>query len=120
MSQKKHTPGPWKVIKPGHGQPSHYLCVQIGKNEAYTTLEMEPRDAILVAAAPDLYAACVQALATLTICRDDLAAGGDGGSGDDDICEEAKALTPAIQQLERAIKKAQYQRTATRLRHPNT
>jgi hypothetical protein len=51
----QHTPGPWKVRKSPHGR--RYLCVQIGKDEAYTTLELEPADARLIAAAPDLLAA---------------------------------------------------------------
>lgn len=29
MATKEHTPIPWKVIRPGHGQPTEYLCVQI-------------------------------------------------------------------------------------------
>jgi hypothetical protein len=51
-----HTPGPWKTVKPGHGHATEYLCVQIGADETYTTLEMLPADARLVAASPDLLA----------------------------------------------------------------
>ncbi len=50
----RHTPGPWKMIKPGHGHDTKYRCVQIGKDEMYTTLEMLPADARLIAAAPEL------------------------------------------------------------------
>lgn len=54
------TPGRWKTIKPGHGQPTKYLCVQLGKDDCYTTLEMEPDDARFIANAhqdiPDLIA----------------------------------------------------------------
>ena len=53
------TPGPWKVIKPGHGHASEYRCVQIGSDDSYTTLEMLPRDARLIAAAPDLFETCL-------------------------------------------------------------
>lgn len=50
-----HTPGPWKAVPSPHGRG--YKCVQIGKDESYTTLEMLPADADLAAAAPDLLAA---------------------------------------------------------------
>lgn len=49
-----HTPGPWKVIKSPHGPK--YRCVQIGPDDTYTTLEMMPADANLIAAAPELLA----------------------------------------------------------------
>lgn len=52
------TPGPWKAIPPGHGHPTDCLCVQIGEDEMYTTLEVLPADAHLMAAAPDLRDAC--------------------------------------------------------------
>lgn len=48
----KHTPGPWKVIPSPYGP--QYKCVQYGKDDRYTSLEMLPADARLVAAAPDL------------------------------------------------------------------
>lgn len=48
------TPGPWKVIKPGHGSPTQYLCVQLGADDMYTTLEMLPADARLISAAPEM------------------------------------------------------------------
>lgn len=48
----EHTPGPWKVRKSIHGE--RYAVVQIGADENYTTLELEPADANLIAAAPDL------------------------------------------------------------------
>lgn len=51
-----NTPGPWKVIPSPHGDK--YRCVQIGADEMYTTLEMLPADADLIAAAPDLLEAC--------------------------------------------------------------
>jgi hypothetical protein len=60
-----HTPGPWKVVKPGHGVPTKYRCVQIGSDERYTTLDLLPADAILIAAAPALLEAAKQALAVL-------------------------------------------------------
>lgn len=41
----KATPGPWKSIRPGHRQATKYRSVQIGRDAAYTTLEMEPSDA---------------------------------------------------------------------------
>ena len=47
-----HTPGPWKVIRSPHG--NDYRCVQLGADEMYTTLEMLPADARLIAASPDL------------------------------------------------------------------
>lgn len=54
-SVSKHTPGPWKTIPSPHGRK--YRCVQFGTDETYTSLEMLPADARLVAAAPDLLAA---------------------------------------------------------------
>ena len=48
----KHTPGPWKTIPSPHGRK--YRCVQFGADDSYTSLEMLPADARLVAAAPDL------------------------------------------------------------------
>jgi hypothetical protein len=50
-----HTPGPWKHKPSIHGKKYRY--VQIGENKSYTTLEVEPDDARLIAAAPDLLAA---------------------------------------------------------------
>jgi hypothetical protein len=61
------TPGPWKVRKSPHGP--RYLCVQIGKDEAYTTLELEPADARLMAAAPKLLEALRDTSAKLSACR---------------------------------------------------
>jgi hypothetical protein len=49
------TPGPWKVRKSPYGP--RYLCVQIGKDDRYTTSELEPADARLMAAAPEMLAA---------------------------------------------------------------
>jgi hypothetical protein len=63
-------------------------------------------DARKMASSPELLAACRIALGTLMLCRDDLAASGNGGADDDEICEEAKALTPAIVVLRKAIAKA--------------
>ncbi len=48
----KHTPGPWHAKPSMHGK--RYKYVQIGKDESYTTLELAPADARLIAAAPDL------------------------------------------------------------------
>lgn len=49
-----HTPGPWRATKPGHGLGGEYLCVELDASENYSTLEMLPADAYLIAAAPDL------------------------------------------------------------------
>ena len=49
---QKPTPKPWKTIPSPHGK--EYLCVQIGRNKNYTTLELKPADARLIAAAPEL------------------------------------------------------------------
>jgi hypothetical protein len=57
-SGPKFTPGPWKVIKPGHGLASPYLCVELDEEQQYVTLEMLPADAQLIAAAPELLAVC--------------------------------------------------------------
>lgn len=50
-----HTPAPWKVVESPNGK--RYRCVQIGADDRYTTLEVLPADARLMAAAPDLLAA---------------------------------------------------------------
>ncbi len=55
-----HTPGPWKVIKPGHGQKTKLRCVQIGSDDRYATSEMELADARLIAMSPELLEACRQ------------------------------------------------------------
>jgi len=52
MSETKFTPGPWKSCKSHYGKGYRY--VQLGE-EDYTTTEMLPADAYLVAAAPDMY-----------------------------------------------------------------
>lgn len=49
---KTHTPAPWIAKKSIHG--GQYKYVQIGADEAYTTLEVLPEDARLIAAAPEL------------------------------------------------------------------
>ncbi len=46
------TAGPWKTIPSPHGRK--YRCVQFGASDMYTSLEMLPADARLVAAAPEL------------------------------------------------------------------
>ena len=52
MSQ--HTPGRWTAKPSVHG--NEYRYVQIGADESYTTLEVLPADANLIAAAPDMLA----------------------------------------------------------------
>lgn len=58
------TPLPWRVRRSIHGDG--YRHVQIGKDESYTTLDLEPADARLIVTAvnrlPD-YEAAVDALA---------------------------------------------------------
>jgi hypothetical protein len=65
VSTEQHTPGPWKVIPPGHGHATEYLCVQFGADETYTSLELKPADARLCAAAPELLAALKRLEATV-------------------------------------------------------
>jgi hypothetical protein len=57
------TPGPWRVRASPHGK--RYACVQLGRDKDYTTLELEPADARLIAAAPELLEACKDALRDL-------------------------------------------------------
>lgn len=64
---KSPTPGPWKVVKPAHGHKTEYLCVQIGEDESYTTLELLPADAILIAQAPKFLGACHLAFSLLDL-----------------------------------------------------
>lgn len=56
------TPGPWKAVPPAHGNPTEYLCVQIGEDENYSTLELKPADAKLIAASPEMYDALLPIL----------------------------------------------------------
>ena len=50
-----HAPGPWQAVLPRHQHADgEYLCVQIGEDELYTTLEVKPADAHLMAAAPEM------------------------------------------------------------------
>lgn len=58
-NREPHTPGPWKTIRSPHGRD--YLCVQIGADEQYTTLELLPGDARLIASTPDLLEALKRA-----------------------------------------------------------
>ena len=66
MSETKHTPGPWKVIKSPHG--NEYRCVQYGKDDSYTSLEMLPADARLCAAAPELLSLLKDLIANRSRC----------------------------------------------------
>lgn len=43
------TPGPWKSIKPQHPYETRFKCVQFGKDDRYTTSEIEPCDAKFIA-----------------------------------------------------------------------
>lgn len=55
----KHTDGPWKVVMPYHAHAQATCrCVQIGRDDSYTTSEVLTADAHLIAAAPDFLAAC--------------------------------------------------------------
>ncbi len=53
------TPGPWKSKKSVHG--NQYRYVEIGGPDGSTTLEQKPADARLLAAAPDLARALLEA-----------------------------------------------------------
>lgn len=44
------TQGRWRARKPGHGNATKYRCVQLGKDDRYTTLELLPEDAAMIAA----------------------------------------------------------------------
>ena len=55
------TKGSWKVVRPGHehSKTTKYRCVQMGKSNTYTTLEIEPEDAAFIAhARADIPALC--------------------------------------------------------------
>lgn len=70
-----HTPGPWTVIASPHGRK--YRCVQLGKDDTYTTLEMLPADARLIALAPEMAEAIISLstrLAAMEAERDGLLA----------------------------------------------
>lgn len=62
-----HTPGPWKTVLPYYedARKQGCLCVQIGKDDLYTTSEIKAADAHLISAAPDLLEACVLAYETM-------------------------------------------------------
>ena len=52
-----HTPGPWKIIKPGHlhADSSPFLCVEIDEEEFYSTSELKPDDAQLIVHSANSY-----------------------------------------------------------------
>lgn len=54
-----HTPGPW-THRPSPVDRKPYRCVYFStkRDEPYATSALEPDDARLIAAAPDLLAAC--------------------------------------------------------------
>lgn len=54
--QAKHTPGPWRLEAPGHERPVWTIQDSIGMDVAMVESEY---DAVLIAAAPDLLAACL-------------------------------------------------------------
>lgn len=45
------TGAPWNVVKPGHGIPSEYKCVRLGKDDRYCLSEILPADAKFIAGA---------------------------------------------------------------------
>lgn len=59
----KATPGPWKAKPSIHG--SRYQYVEIDAAENYTTLELKPDDALLIAALRSHWPTLRDALATL-------------------------------------------------------
>lgn len=71
-----HTPGPWKVIPPAHGHETEYLCVSLDAEDNYTTLEMLPDDARLIAAAPDLLTAAEAVQSIMWMAREYADGGG--------------------------------------------
>lgn len=82
MNRIDHTPGPWSVITPGHGHETEWRCVMIDAEKNYSTLELLPADAAIVAAAPDMYA---------LLCR--MCGGGiPGWTVTADIMREARGL----------------------------
>jgi hypothetical protein len=85
----EHTPGPWKVVTPGHGHPTEYLCVELDEKDLYATLEMKPADAHLISAAPDMLEA-LEAAYPLLIRLGDFIGNSDGR------CEAIGKLVDAI------------------------
>lgn len=59
MSERKFTPGPWHVIKKGNAVGyANYEVAWSDDNELVADVIYEKANAHLIAAAPDLYAAC--------------------------------------------------------------
>ena len=73
MSAARHTPGPWRVHT---GSANAFRCATdriivnaLGDSVAYLPFTDEPA-AALIAAAPDLLAACIQAESVLRVFRE--------------------------------------------------
>lgn len=97
------TPTPWYVIPPGH--ETECLCVQVGEDELYTTLEMKPEDAKLVVRAVNSHAKLLAAckLAVPEIASLHYVA----GCVDDAISPEWRRLQRVKDALNEAIKLAE-------------
>ena len=73
----KHTPGPWIVYHDGPSRPiilcgdNSMLSISRWIDGKFTTYENEEADAQLIAASPDLLAACKMALADSSPDSDD-------------------------------------------------
>lgn len=69
MSEATHTPGPWRIIPRAHERNGP--CIQRGREGGFMvkgmSSEAEDADARLIAAAPDLLAACKEAEEQLSI-----------------------------------------------------
>ena len=78
MSTTKHTPGPWEAsadcmeISPSSGPKSHVELARIvgpGEGSSYYSYDEATANARLIAAAPELLAACKAAVNALRSCQ---------------------------------------------------
>lgn len=99
---KEPTPVPWHLIKPGHGHETEYLCVQVGKDDMYSTLEMLPADAKLIVRAVNNHERLMKKLQDMIDFMDDLKRSRDI---DGDIRADVEGELYSLRRLRDSIKK---------------
>lgn len=100
---EKHTPGPWKVIRADSPvvqteDEHHAICTTYG---VYATREQKEANSNLIAAAPDLLAACQGAMRIVSLWN------GREVPEDHEHAEEMKALHMMQEAFIEAIAKAE-------------
>lgn len=127
MSESKHTPGPWKVIRHSHINKEQWLSIlngawdithNGGSNPAivacskYSAMTPEENiaNACLIAAAPDLLEACKEAAETLEACLSEEDDPKYKGFNLDNIVATAQLCRTVIAEAEKGDKDGQIRR----------